>query len=252
LVIERSAANAFLVSSTTPVALTAQSLSSQRAAHTRALNNASTAFVATRFDVSVTSGVAVDFTLRIGLPQLEQGAFSTSAIPTTTAAATRAADVAVMTGANFSNWYRSDEGSLFCQWSVEHPVVGNRGPWWLSQTGVNVRGIGLIHVSANAHRVLYRDLSGAFLETPSIGGFTYPYTRSLATAFSNTAIEASADGGALATATSSTVAVFEANTLNIGEYRASGSNAGPINGHIRRLAFFPRRLADAELTSITS
>jgi len=45
--------------------------------------------------------------------QLEAGAFPTSYIPTTTAAATRSADVASITGANFSSWYRQDEGTVF-------------------------------------------------------------------------------------------------------------------------------------------
>ena len=45
--------------------------------------------------------------------QLEAGAFPTSYIPTTAAAATRSVDVASITGANFSSWYRQDEGTVF-------------------------------------------------------------------------------------------------------------------------------------------
>ena len=45
--------------------------------------------------------------------QLEVGAFPTSYIPTTTAAVTRSADVASITGSNFSSWYRQDEGTVF-------------------------------------------------------------------------------------------------------------------------------------------
>lgn len=44
--------------------------------------------------------------------QLEAGAYATSYIPTTAAAVTRAADAAVMTGANFSSWYNAAEGAL--------------------------------------------------------------------------------------------------------------------------------------------
>jgi len=44
--------------------------------------------------------------------QLEAGAFATSYIPTTSAAVTRNADVAVMTGTNFSSWYNASEGAF--------------------------------------------------------------------------------------------------------------------------------------------
>jgi hypothetical protein len=43
------------------------------------------------------SGVAIDYTLRIGWPQIEQGAFATSPIRTTGAAVTRAQDGVVLT-----------------------------------------------------------------------------------------------------------------------------------------------------------
>jgi hypothetical protein len=45
--------------------------------------------------------------------QLEAGAFPTSYIPTSGTTATRAADVASISGSNFSSWYRQDEGTVF-------------------------------------------------------------------------------------------------------------------------------------------
>ena len=46
--------------------------------------------------------------------QLEAGSFPTSYIPTTTSTVTRAADVASMTGTNFSSWFNRNDGTFLC------------------------------------------------------------------------------------------------------------------------------------------
>jgi len=55
--------------------------------------------------------------------QLETGSFPTSYIQTVAASATRAADVAQMTGVNFSSWYRQDEGT-FSLSATPHSLIG--------------------------------------------------------------------------------------------------------------------------------
>jgi hypothetical protein len=65
---------------------------------------------------------------------LQAGAFPTSYIPTTTAAVTRSADVASITGTAFSGWYRQDEGTMFANWS--YPVTPSSFPRiWQSTEG---------------------------------------------------------------------------------------------------------------------
>jgi hypothetical protein len=47
--------------------------------------------------------------------QLEIGAFPTSYIPTVASQVTRTADVAVMTGVNFSSWYNASQGAIYAE-----------------------------------------------------------------------------------------------------------------------------------------
>lgn len=57
--------------------------------------------------------------------QLESGAFVTSYIPTTTTSLTRNADVATITGTNFSNWWQAGLGGVTAQ-ALPSTVSGTR------------------------------------------------------------------------------------------------------------------------------
>jgi hypothetical protein len=76
-----------------------------------------TAFVGPTFTGDGVSGVYL-----YGM-QSEAGAFPTSYIPTTTATVTRAADVASMTGTNFSSWYNQGAGSIYADYSLQNIVT---------------------------------------------------------------------------------------------------------------------------------
>jgi hypothetical protein len=57
--------------------------------------------------------------------QLEQGAFATSYIPTTTAAATRSADVPSITGSAFTSFYSQSAGTLFSNARTQQSAAGH-------------------------------------------------------------------------------------------------------------------------------
>ena len=61
-------------------------------------------------------------------PQLEGGGGPTSYIPTTTAAVTRAADIASISGANLSSWYNQAEGTVFAEGTANSIAEG--GMMW--------------------------------------------------------------------------------------------------------------------------
>jgi hypothetical protein len=84
---------------------TAANLATQRVTFTYNVISASTIYLNTYFNVGYASGVAVNFTVRIGMPQMEQSSTATSVIATTgNSAVTRAADVySVPNGGTYFN-----------------------------------------------------------------------------------------------------------------------------------------------------
>ena len=178
----------------------------------------------------------IDFTLRIGLPQLEQGAFATSVIPTTTAAATRAADIStsVATSVFESSWYRQDEGTFYGE-----------------ATGVSGGATITVRASANAgERMQFANGPGQTAVISAAANqaiFGSPGTNKQAFAFKANDFAQKRVGFALETDSSGTVPVV--NTATIGKFDFGGQDS--LNGHIRRLVFWPVRAPNTTLESLT-
>lgn len=105
--------------------ITTAALITQRASATITTSGGATTAFLLPYDQLILTGAAVNLTLRIGLPQFEQGAFATSVISTTTTSVTRNADVAVMTGTNFSDWYTATTGAAVV-WATPQAATGTR------------------------------------------------------------------------------------------------------------------------------
>jgi hypothetical protein len=179
--------------------------------------------------------------------QLEEGSFATSYIPTSGSTVTRAADVASITGTNFSSWYNQSEGTVFVDTqSYPHPVSGKAlVPFAFSDNSYSNRitlpgstGSSQFNFDVTAGGILQRAVLGNFLSSglKAAGGYK------------STGSAGSLDGATAVTSNSPNIPSV-ISQLDIGQAQ-DGTNT--LNGHISRLAYYPYRLADATLQEITS
>ena len=178
--------------------------------------------------------------------QLEAGAFPTSYIPTVASQVTRAADAASMTGANFSSWYRADEGTFYSESQIARQS--------------SVAGTGVIDVTDgainNLIRVFYRGngTSGASITTGGAvqADFTPTGVLTANQTFKNAfayKVNDFADSGNSATVVTDTAGTVPGvSQINIGRIDGLAS----ISGHIRKIAYYPKRLSNVELQGLTT
>ena len=119
-------ASAYLTTDSMSMAPTPLALGQQRPSTTFNVLNASTVSIYPLYDFTVSPGVAVDFTVRLGWPQLEQGAYATSPIRTTAGNVTRDADLVSVTGAPLSV-LKGSHTNYFTNNSMQGAVVGAPG-----------------------------------------------------------------------------------------------------------------------------
>ena len=191
----------------------------------------------------MTAGVAVDVTVRIGGCQAEVGAFPTSYIPTTSAAVTRTADSLTMTGTNFSSWFNASEGTFV----MEHMTAGVEGTRAVCEANNNTvnNRIGTYYFASLNVNSFIRDggSSAAFggtsftANTPTLSALAYK-----AGDYALCTRGQAVSGNAFAT-------VPSVDQLGIGGSAAVTSEY--MNGWLRSLRFFPRRLTNSQLQVLT-
>jgi hypothetical protein len=228
---------------TSSISLSTASSSLSRFAVTRTLSVGTTSRVWMRFDSTIDNAAAVDFTLRIAAPQLEQGAFPTSYIPTTTAAATRAADSAVVTP--ISSFYNQAEGTLFAEAPATYAQSADIVQF-AEASSANNRFVLFFAPTGTLASFQYRT-SGVIEVTGGVSVSSGAIAKIAAAFAANDA--RSAVNGTLTTADTS-VTLNSANThMVLGRLQGAASY---LNGHIRKIAYWPRRLSNTLLQQLTT
>jgi hypothetical protein len=189
--------------------------------------------------ISLTNGASYDFTIRIGWPQMELGSVATSPIRTTTAAATRNADVISKTGV--SGFIGQSQGTLYAEVDFSNAIGGR----FLSIN--NGTGDNRILLVRNANLsvsliVSFSGVSQVSISSPIIGSGTHK----IAAAYESNSFALYVDGVSVATASSGTIPACT--NVNLG----NENGIALFNNRIRAAAIYPTRLTNSQLSALTT
>ena len=221
-------------------------LATQRFSVTKTFTNELTTGASPRLSWIIATGGTIDFTIRIGLPQLELGAFATSVIPTTTAAVTRSADVASITGSAFSGWYRQDEGTVFVEFGPYGNGGGSKNPGIVQIDSDSTVDRIRMFCGGSISAVLAVDTSSVSQAYISGNALTPSATSKISGSYKINDFARAVNGSNPGTDSSGSVPTVNQMLIGTGNAGVSG-----LNGTIKRLTFFPQRLANSTLQALT-
>lgn len=222
---------------------TSAALNTQRASATRLLSGgASTAKVGTYLSFTLAAG-GVDFTIRIGLPQLELGASPTPAIRTSGTAVTRNGPTPAMAASAFD--FNPLEGTLHVVFTVTDDLSSTCACELSDGTAANlitINGANSGGVGPYGEIVASSSSQGAMTD----GNLVANSINSAVIAYKANDFAFSRNGRAVVTDSSGSVPTLT--TLMVGR-----SVAGNIlNGWISKVAYYPRRLTNTELIALST
>jgi hypothetical protein len=172
--------------------------------------------------------------------QFETGAFSTSYIPTVAATVTRNADVATMTGTNFSDWYTATTGAAVV-WAIPQTATGTRPLVQFDDTTANE----IITLRGNVANPELYIVDGGAPQAQIDAGTIVSNTAYKVTGAWNTDSCAAAQNGAAAV-TDNTATIPTPTQLRIG---SDGTNYA--SALIQKILYYPQRIINAEVQAFS-
>ena len=176
--------------------------------------------------------------------QLEAGSFATSYIPTTSAAVTRTADQASMTGTNFSSWYNQAQGSLYVDFDLIGLQKASQGMDIVNVLNASGYGVELYNNTTGTIISSYLGVSNSGVINPPAINTKYQALLAYTQTNLNTCIN-----GATPITLSGTL---PASIISLGLGFAQTTNANYMSGHIRKINYYATALPSAVLQALTS
>jgi hypothetical protein len=172
--------------------------------------------------------------------QLEALAFPTSYIATTSAQVTRASDNASMTGTNFSSWYNIGQGTVYYEASSQ----ALKSALAISDGTTNNRMSSDVATSNN----LVVTTNGTVSPNISASGITQGVFAKVGLALQSGAFAVCVNGASPSLGNSGSIP-NAVNRLYIGD--GSLGTGSTLNGYIKKLAYYPIRVTNAQLQALT-
>jgi hypothetical protein len=243
-VAERQADGTFITATNADITsiTTSAGLATQRGVCSRTLNNGATARVSGGITFTYSSGVAIDVTLRIGLPQLELGAMAGSVIETSTTAVTRNADLAVVS--SLVPWFNPYEGTLVAEWIPAQQTAGGAVVGLNDGTTNNRMNLNQTAGVAAQFFTVNGGVSQANLNT---GTTVIGSVARAAGAYKENNFALSVNGATPSLDTAGTVPT--PTRMSIGVQTGAGTY---LFGWVRRIAYYTRRLSDYNLKALST
>lgn len=218
----------------------------QRFSSTVTTTHASTTNIRPMLNIAWASGVVINATLRVAAPQCGQNSFPSSYIPTTSASATRAVDLATFSTLGTIN-FNPAEGTIIAEFEMAN--IGSTGTQRILQFHDGSASNRLSFGLTSSGLVPLVVSSGTVVFNPTISSVSPNTVYKIALAYKANDFGGCLNGGTVVTTTTGNVPVG-LNTLSLGNN--GYDTAAGMFGWIRRLTYAPVRYSNTQLQALTA
>ena len=188
-------------------------------------------------------------------PQIEEGSFPTSFIPTNGETSTRGTENIKIDGDDFTDFYNPIESTVACEFDSSNWITNNHTSYeriWSISDGSESEVFEMFkqHTANDSIRFRVRDGGANVLGAANIsyGTNTTP-KMAFALKLNDAAV---AVDGTIAGTTDTGIPMPTVNQLTLGNHGLDSNANNRLSGHIRKFSYYPVKLPDSQVITLTS